>query len=277
MIEIVAFIVSAYAVVLSLSSAIGASFRLKRFFKYRKLRKFWKYKDGETVIIVCSEGDDPENRQWPEEREFIYLLKYGDVDAFFELAVTLIRIYPNIDLKFLSSGEAMSSKLDFTENMIFIGGPDYNLMTKRILEMGATRFTYRSPYFGDKSLDAPNEITIYDKFNDKEYYDSNKEIDYGYIERIISPNDQKKSILIFGGCHTIGVTAGIRMFSLLGDGRARINPTVKKNAKLFCKKKLHKTLPCILFRAQKVGASILSPSLKQSDVLGTKSTDITTG
>ena len=49
----------------------------------RHLRKVWGIKDHDAVVVVCSELDDPTERQNVEAREFIYCLKYGDVDAYF--------------------------------------------------------------------------------------------------------------------------------------------------------------------------------------------------
>lgn len=108
------------------------------------MRKVWGINNGDSVIVVCSELENPEERQYVEPREFIYNLKYGDVDAYFEVVTTLLRLYPAIKLRVMSAGEVEATRVDLASHMILIGGPDYNAMTERMLSRRMTQFEYRS-------------------------------------------------------------------------------------------------------------------------------------
>ena len=59
---------------------------LRNYWRTRHLRKVWGIKNGDQVIVVCSELDEPEARQQVEPREFIYSYKYGDLDAYIEVS-----------------------------------------------------------------------------------------------------------------------------------------------------------------------------------------------
>lgn len=71
--------VSVAAVVLSMFGVVEAVRKLPRFVRYREVRRFFRFSSSQRVLLICSELDEPETRQWVEQREFIYLLKYGDV------------------------------------------------------------------------------------------------------------------------------------------------------------------------------------------------------
>lgn len=202
-----------------------------RMWRTRYLRKVWGIKNGEYVSIVCSELPDPGKRQCVEDREFIYNLKYGDVDAYFEIVVTLLRLYPEIKLKVLSAGEAASAPIDLGRHLILIGGPDYNAITEKMLEKNITQYRYKSPGEQNESTRYPDEIVLDDSYNDKEYAESNDEKDYGYFERIHNPNSPDNKVILIGGCHTIGVTGAAKAFSMAESEKGEIPKVVLKNAK----------------------------------------------
>jgi len=84
--------INVYALIVSLIGVALATKKLGSFWRTRHLRKVWGIKNRDYVIVVCSELDDPEEKQNVEPREFIYNLKYGDVDAYFEVIITLLRL-----------------------------------------------------------------------------------------------------------------------------------------------------------------------------------------
>lgn len=53
------FWITAYAVVLSLIEAVRATGKLRHLRRTRHLRRVWGLKDGDQVIVVCSELDEP--------------------------------------------------------------------------------------------------------------------------------------------------------------------------------------------------------------------------
>lgn len=254
------FFVDIYTVVLSVAGgAVGFS-KLLRYWRYRDLRRFWRMKDGDTVLLVCSELDNPLARQMVEDREFIYSMKYGDVDAWIEVLFSLIRIYPNINLRILSSGEAQSAKIDLSCHIILIGGPDYNKLTERILKIGGTRFGYLSPYCGKRAETSPNEIVLHDLVTDKEYCFSSVDNDYGYVEQIRNPFDQTKWITLFGGCHTVGVAGASKMMSAFSEGRTEVLPVVKNTARRLRSAVGRDEEYSLLCHVNKVGSTIGTPT-----------------
>lgn len=251
--------VKVYAVILSIIGLVFATKKLGRLWHTRHLRKIWGIKNGDYVIVVCSELDNPEERQNIEPREFIYNLKYGDVDAFFEVIITLLRLYPKIKLRIMSAGEVEKTRINLAQHIILIGGPDYNSFTERILKNNNTQYDYRSPYVAEKSKAYPEEIVIYDKKNNQEYCECTDEKDYGYLERIQNPNSPDTQILLFGGCHTIGVTGAVKAFSMADSEHGEIPKVVIKNAKIVAKQISKKSEFSILITAERIGQTINVP------------------
>ena len=230
-----------YARLITLLNIIPATKKLLHWWRTRHLQKIWGIKDGDSVIVVCSELENPKERQLVEPpREFIYSLKYGDVDAYFEVVTTLLRLYPAIKLRIMSAGEVTAVRFDLaSHHLILIGGPDYNALTQEILNQSVTQFDYRSPDGDTQSEQNPQEIVLYDKQNKKEYCfptkisdDGDSDRDYGYFERIANPRNPKKNIVLIGGCHTIGVTGAIKAFSMAPNEEGKIQDPVLCNASL---------------------------------------------
>jgi hypothetical protein len=264
----------AVAVVLIIIEVISKTKKIARFLRTRHIRKVWGIKNRDYVIVVCSELDDPEVRQNVEPREFIYNLKYGDVDAYFEVIVTLLRLYSNLKLRILSAGEAENTRIDLAQHLILIGGPDYNSITGRFLKKGITQFYYRSPYVEERSIEHPEEIVIYDKLNDKEYCESTDEKDYGYFERIKNPNNPENQIILIGGCHTIGVTGAVKafsMFSMAESEQGEIPKIVLKNAKTVTKRISKNSEFTVLISAERMGQTINVPLVDVNKITVKKS------
>lgn len=232
----------------------------------RNLRKIWGFRDKDFVTIICSELDEPEERQNLEPREYIYNLKYGDLDAFFEVVITLLRLYPKIKLKILSSGEAEISKLDLSQNLVLIGGPDYNAVTKSILDTKKTIFYYKSIYNESVSKKYPNEIVICHRIRDIEYCEEDDTKDFGYFERLSNPFNPKKKIIILGGCHTIGVTSAIKSLSLFNNELGQISNNVIENSKKVSKQINRSSQFAILINGIKFGQSINIPIINTNNV-----------
>jgi hypothetical protein len=261
------FFVKVYAVALSLLSLALSTRKLKHLWRTRNLRRVWGIKDGDYVAVVCSELEKPEERQHVEPREFIYSLKYGDVDAFFEIIVTLLRLFPKIKLQICSSGEAEKMRMDLSRHLILIGGPDYNLITERILDKEITQISYRSPYLDDKSSSCPEEIVIYETATNREYCERNDERDYGYIERIRNPHNPKSNIILIGGCHTIGVTCAAKAFSMAESERGEMPSIVLENAQKVAKKISRNSEFVVLIRGERVGQTLSTPIVEDNKIM----------
>jgi hypothetical protein len=259
------FLIKVYAVALSLYGLIRATINLVRSSRTKHLRKIWGLKDGDHVIVVCSELPNIEERQFVKDvedeskREFIYNLKYGDVDAYFEVIVTLLRLFPKIKLRILSSGEVEQIRADFTQHLILIGGPDYNSITKKYLKKGITQIDYRCPETNECSSIHPNEIVIFDRASGQEYCEFTSEKDFGYFERIKNPDDPRKNIILIGGCHTIGVTGAVKAFSMFESERGETPAVVLQNARLIAKRISQKSEFVVLVEAERLSQTIKAP------------------
>jgi len=260
------FFVKVYAVVLSLVGLVLSTRKWKHQWRTRNLRKVWGIKDGDYVAVVCSELDRPEKRQHVEPREFIYSLKYGDVDAFFEVIVTLLRLFPKIKLQICSSGEAESMRMDLSRHLILIGGPDYNVITGRILEKGITQISYRSQYLDEKSSAYPEEIVIYETATNHEHCEKTDEKDFGYFERIRNPHNPKCNIVLIGGCHTIGVTCAAKAFSMAESERGEIPVIVLENAQKVAKKISCDSEFVVLIKGERVGQTLSTPIVEENRI-----------
>src|SRR5258706_20341 len=160
-IEKAKFIIYIFAFILTIIEVIQIIRRVIHKRPTRHLRKVWGIKDKEDVILVCSELEDPEEQQIvkdkleDEQGEFIYNPKYGDLDAYFEVVYTLLKLYPNLKLRILSCGEAAKIKLEYDKTLILIGGPDYNTTTREFLQYA--KIYYRSPDCEEQSTEYTNQ------------------------------------------------------------------------------------------------------------------------
>lgn len=253
----------------ALITAIHVIRRIKhylRLFRTRYLRKVWGIKNGDHVTVVCSELENAEERQNMEARNFIYNLRYGDVDAYFEVVINLLRLYPDIKLRILSSGEAEGTRIDMARHLILIGGPDYNSFTERILNKQITQYTYKSLNPDAIPTIPQDEMVLFDSLNNKEYYEAADEKDYGYFERIKNPDDQRKNLILIGGCRTLGVTGAAKAFSMAESEKGEIPKVVLDNAKEVAKRISRQSEFSVRFSAERVGQTIGVPIVSQRNI-----------
>lgn len=270
------FWINVFLLILALITGILSNWKkLRHLWRTRYLRKVWGIKDGDAVIVVCSELENPETRQHVEPREFIYNLKYGDVDAYFEVVITLLRLYPAIKLRVMSAGELEATRVDLASHLIVIGGPDYNTLTNRVLSWNVTQFEYRSSDMAARSTQHPDEIVIYDKLHDREYCYESDDRDFGYFERIVNPHNSDRRIVLIGGCHTIGVTGAVKAFSMAESEDGEIPQGVLRNAKIVAKRVGKTKCFSVLVAVERVGQTISVPVIRKRDI--TVNSDLNAG
>lgn len=268
--DVLNFWLNLYAFILTIIGVISGTFKLKELrqtWQTRHLRKVWGLKNKDIVVVVCSELDEAEIRQKVEDREYIYNYKYGDLDAYFEVIVSLLRLFPKIKLRIMSSGEAESSRVDLAQHLILIGGPDYNAITKNIISKDGTRFKYKGEDCDEQSLKNPAEIVIYDNIKKIEYCEFTEYKDNGYFERIKNPYNPEKNIILVGGCHTIGVTGAVKAFSMFESEQGEIPKQVFKNAEKVSKTITPKSDFAVLFSVERVGQTINTPLVNSKNIL----------
>lgn len=254
-----------------LRHAPGIVHKISEGLRVHRLRRVWGIKDGEEVTIICSELENPLERQRVEDREFIYALKYGDLDAFIETVITLLRLYPSVKLRVSSAREVIGSQNNLRTHLVVIGGPDYNCVANIIIneinnlgQANKPQFTYR---------DKHGEIVLFHRTSKREYCwrpterdaDGDTEYDYGYFERIPNPYNRSKWTILIGGCHTIGVTGAVKAFSFPFDEN-RLPECVAKNASLVSKKIRKAKSFAVLVRVQRMGQTINAPEIIDGNV-----------
>lgn len=247
-------IVTYISVLFSLFGVFYSVREALRFWNLRNIRKVLGIRPGDNVLIVCSELPNPIERQMVEPREYIYLMKYGDLDAWVEYLLSMVKMFPKSNLHISSSGEALQNTMDLEEHICLIGGPDYNKMTEDFINKGLTRFIY---------TEVDGEIAIRDKKTGKIYYHTTVDKDFGYIEKIPNPYNQKKYVILFGGCHTVGVTSAVKFVSAYSNGKSRVSDIALTNAKkLVQDQNIDLDNFVILINATKVGSTISYPTIE---------------
>lgn len=183
-------------------------------------RSLWGFKDHDSVLVVYSELDELEKRQFPEPNEYIYLSKYGDVDSLVEILVTLHRLYPRIDLRFHSAKEVRSSREEYTGNIVLIAGPDYNKIVSLFEEHSALQY-----------LRGDHEEDIYLKWTESDEVfvptigtitGNQMPVAYGFVLKRRNPHNPSKRLILIGGCHTYGVFGAASAFSYWAAKRDNI-------------------------------------------------------
>lgn len=252
MIDKVDSIVTVLSIVFSLIGVIYSVKELAKYWNLRNIRKVLGIKPGDDVLIVCSELPNPIERQMVEPREYIYLMKYGDLDAWVEYLLSMVKMFPRVNLHIKSSGEALQNPMDLEGHISLIGGPDYNKMTEHFITQGLTRMDY---------TEVDGEIVIRDKVTSELYFYKTIDKDFGYIEKIPNPYNPKKFVILFGGCHTVGVTSAVKFISAYSNGKSQVSEIALNNAQLIVKeKKLDLSKFVMLINSTKVGATISYPT-----------------
>jgi len=222
-------------------------------------RSLWGFNDRDSVLVVCSELDEPEKRQFPEPNEYLYLSKYGDVDSLVEILVTLHRLYPRIDLKFHSANEVRLTREEYTGNVVLIGGPDYNRIVSLFEEHSLLQYMR-----GDREED------IFLKWRESEEVfvptigtvtGSRSTMDYGFVLKRRNPHNLSKRLVLIGGCHTYGVFGAASAFSYWGGRR---DDVAYGNCKLVVDRFGSDPDFCAVFEVRSVESSVVTPCVSPS-------------
>lgn len=265
MIEIGKYSIDVATIALGIFGLFQAVRQLPRYWRYRRVRRLLRLRSRHRTIIVCSELEQPEERQWVEPDEFIYMLKYGDIDALFEIVTIVRTVYPNLRLEVFSAQEAALGNLDYDCDMIVVGGPDYNFVAERIIEEGKASVTYdREKTEQDENSEGPIVLCA---GGCEPWKGRHRNEDFGYIEVMENPFSHRGRLIMFGGCHTIGVTAAVRLLQLSRDGSG-LTYQAKRNLKFLNRHARLRRRYGVIFRATLVGATIPAPNASEAHWFG---------
>jgi hypothetical protein len=220
----------------------------------------WGFDEFDEVQVVCSELEDPAKLQHPEPWEFIYLSKYGDLDALFEAESTIHELYPNVHVGHGTGTEMLRNRGrdQFAGNIVLVGGPDYNALTQFFEKFSPVEYL---PAGQD------NNISIRLKDGGLTLTPSRSEagpehvVDYGFFVNRLNPYNPDKRLVMVGGCHTYGVYGAVKAFSYSRRGG---DPVAHRN----CRDVVDRLGPdaefYAVFEVHGVGSSIPTPKLDHS-------------
>lgn len=199
-------------------SAISAHYKKISHSIYYKL--LWGFNEGDLIYIVCPELEKPKKRQEPEPEEFLYLGKYGDIDSLVALQVSLSRLYPMLQIKVCTSEEfSRFPGTPYANNLIVIGGPDYNKVAKTLMKYTPFEFIEK----GKAVLLKIKQQKVFFKAKFQRRGGIEEVIDYGFFYKMPNPHNDKKKLIMINGIHTYGVYGAAKCFSLNEECEADIS------------------------------------------------------
>ncbi len=178
--------------------------QIKRLRDIEFIRQIWlgDYYNDKEIVIVSGYISDKE--RGPDN----YTIESGDIGAIIEILIGLGQVVAirKIEVK---SAKTFSGS-DYSKNVICVGGPYYNSITREFMRK------IKSPFIFD--LQAQN-IPLINLINGKKYYaqrSKTKRItkDYGFFARYKNPFDKEEqnSIILISGIETYGVLGTARTF-----------------------------------------------------------------
>jgi len=177
--------------------------KLKHCYNDRHLRKFFKKLSREETIFVVPPVDvDPE-------------LKGTQVFDFLGL-MDLQNTFNKLGYKFKIARSDKISEDELRHNLISVGGPISNEVTKFLLEQGELIYT------GTYSTEPPKRF-IYSKEDPKLKFEPSRNDkglitrDYGLITRMRNPYNRSKDVIVACGCYGWGTQAAIRILKDVGS------------------------------------------------------------
>jgi hypothetical protein len=167
----------------------------------RHARRFWKPFTADEAYIVLG------GHAGLSEPEFSGWLGVGDVQALMHLD-RHIRAMHIGSFTVAYSNRMEGGRLD--HNLVLLGGPDGNVITKEVVEK--LHLTIRP---GDPAL---HIVTLYDDARGKEYTPSRRadgELvnDYGVVVRAPNPLHPRSHVLLIAGSYGSGTWAGARLIT----------------------------------------------------------------
>ena len=164
----------------------------------RPLQKIWGFENKNEEICVVT--GNIEHGVWK------HLMATGDIRAYGEVMSVLRNNYKKELINTFFSKEFHPQQLR-KYNVISIGGPRWNWVTRKILEELGNPFEF----------DLENRQIIDRRYNPPKKYKveikNGIKTDYGIIIKTINPYKSDRNILIFMGYTTYGVLAAVRCLS----------------------------------------------------------------
>lgn len=181
----------------------------------------WSLGEFDDVVVACSELDDPEKLQHPEPWEFIYLSKYGDLDALFEVESTIHELYPNVHVEHKTGSEVLNvrGQDQLSGNLVLVGGPDYNSLTQVFEKFSPVEYLPANEENNIAVRIKNTGETLMPHREPETSLGSERVVDFGFFVNRRNPYNPDKRLVMLGGSHTYGVYGAIKAFSYSRRGK----------------------------------------------------------
>jgi hypothetical protein len=212
----------------------------------------WHHDRAEKIFVVAPELPDTEQLRYarPDSPNYVRLARYADLDAFFEMYNALTRMgYHN-----LSHRSASEPGIGPARNLLLIGGPSWNLITRTFMHRLRLPITQRMEPAGKPDIFTMSdgnaaEPTVIDLGESQEQVLE----DVGLFVRARNPTNPDTDVTICSGIFTHGVLGAVRAFT---------NPNVAGENVETIRERLGQTNSfAVLFQVDVTGGRVTTPRL----------------
>ena len=218
----------------------------------------WHHNRDDKVFVVAPEIPPDELTEYarPDSPNYVRLARYGDLDAFFEIYVALTRLgYRN-----LSHRSAQEQGIGMARNLVLIGGPAWNSVTRSFLHLLNLPIKQHlrpagEPDYFTTSDDIQARPTVIHGPDDGEQVVE----DVGLFVRAANPTNPETDVTICSGVYTHGVLGAVHLFT---------NPRVAADNADMIRDRLGRqtTSFAVLFSVKVVNGRVPTPYLSNSTI-----------
>ncbi|HEV2784083.1 MAG TPA: helix-turn-helix transcriptional regulator [Actinophytocola sp.] len=170
--------------------------------------ELWHHDRAEKLFVVAPELPPGERMPYADERNvnYIRLARYGDLDAFFEMFVSLTRMgYTN-----LSHRSAREHGIGTARNLVLIGGPTWNPLTRSFMHLLNLPVEQHPAAGGEAGYFTASDGTavVPSVLGESQVVE-----DIGLFVRATNPTNPDTDVTICTGVYTYGVLGAVHLFT----------------------------------------------------------------
>lgn len=191
--------------------------------EWARLKRIWS---GGTstrqITVVCPELPRSYRPKYAAKTssEFVNLARFGDLDALVEVLTLLPKLFPNAEVKYVTSEEVQ--RPDKQGNLIVIGGPDFNTVAEELLEEEKFPFEYCTKDGKSSFRVAGTNLCL--SLNTRKGRVCQ---DYGLFARFPNPLNKRNTVVMIGGLQTFGVLGAAQAFGMNASGKRNTNKVMQ--------------------------------------------------
>ncbi|WP_328397945.1 hypothetical protein [Nocardia sp. NBC_00416] len=175
------------------------------------VRQFWGLRRDIGIDIVCSEIPPDERPDYasPSDRNYLRYAKFADLDTLLFVRTRLAQLAPDVTVRDFAPSEYFDTH---SEALVVIGGPPWNAKYREFLPQ--LPFHFESHPLGE---DDPLVVPSLDGLTLSPHWTPTGELveDVAVLTRLTV---QATTVLLLGGCLTLGVLGAARCLLDLGRG-----------------------------------------------------------